>query len=171
MKKSPIYSFNKEKIKNSYLRIAIIVSLWNKLITNRLYKSVYKTLIQFGIKKNKINTWEVPGSLELIFSSKEIACRYNFDSIIAIGSIIKGETYHFEYLCKTVLQGIKDINLIHNVPVISCILTDKNKQQSIDRSGGKNGNKGVECAKTAIYMSLFKKSINEYYTNITKRSN
>ncbi|WP_119305814.1 6,7-dimethyl-8-ribityllumazine synthase [Blattabacterium cuenoti] len=159
MKKNPVYSLDSKKIKNENLKIAILVSLWNKEITNRLYKGAYNTLIQLGILKDKIKTWEVPGSYELIYSSKKIAHYYDFDSIIAIGSLIQGETPHFEYLCQAISHGIKDINIIYDVPVIFCVLSDKNKQQSFDRSGGKNGNKGIECAKTAIYMSLFRKSI------------
>ncbi|WP_185871166.1 6,7-dimethyl-8-ribityllumazine synthase [Blattabacterium cuenoti] len=159
MKKEPIYSLDKNEIINADLRIAFIVSLWNKDITDRLYNAAYDTLIQYGISKNRIKTWTVSGSYELIYSSKKIAICYNFDSIIVIGSLIQGKTFHFEYLCQAISQGIKDINIKYDVPVIFCVLTDKNKQQSIDRSGGKNGNKGVECAKTAIYMSLFRKSI------------
>lgn len=159
MKTNPAYLLDKKKIQNANLKFAIIVSLWNKEITNRLYQGAYKTLIQLGVLKEKIKTWEVPGSYELIYSSKKIAHCCNFDAIIAIGSLIQGETHHFEYLCQAISHGIKDINIIYDVPVIFCVLSDKNQQQSFDRSGGKNGNKGIECAKTAIYMSLFRKSI------------
>ncbi|QIK16878.1 6,7-dimethyl-8-ribityllumazine synthase [Blattabacterium sp. DPU] len=158
-KTNPVYSFSKKEIKNANLKFAIIVSLWNKEITNRLYQGTYKTLIQSGVLEEKIQTWEVPGSYELIYSSKKIAHCCNFDSIIAIGSLIQGETLHFKYLCQAISHGIKDINIIYDVPVIFCVLSDKNKQQAFDRSGGKNGNKGIECAKTAIHMSLFRKSI------------
>ncbi|WP_185860798.1 6,7-dimethyl-8-ribityllumazine synthase [Blattabacterium cuenoti] len=159
MKTEPTYSLDEKKIKNANLKLAIIVSLWNRDITSRLYKGAYETLIQSGILKEKIKTWEVPGSFELIYSSKKIAHCYNFDSIIVIGSLIQGETLHFKYLCQAISHGIKDINIIYDVPVIFCILSDRNQQQSFDRSGGKNGNKGIESAKTAIYMSLFRKSI------------
>ncbi|WP_185858037.1 6,7-dimethyl-8-ribityllumazine synthase [Blattabacterium cuenoti] len=157
MKTNPIYLLNKKEIKNANLKLAIIVSLWNKEITSRLYKGAYETLIRLGVLKEKIKTWEVPGSFELIYSSKKIAHCYNFDSIITIGSLIQGETPHFEYLCQAISHGIKDINIKYDVPVIFCVLSDRNQQQSFDRSGGKNGNKGIECAKTAIYMSLFRK--------------
>ncbi|AGW86294.1 6,7-dimethyl-8-ribityllumazine synthase [Blattabacterium sp. (Nauphoeta cinerea)] len=159
MKTDPVYSLDKKEIKNANLKFAIIVSLWNSEITNRLYKGAYKTLIELGVVKEKIKTWEVPGSYELIYSSKKIAHSFNFDSIIAIGSLIQGETPHFKYLCQAISHGIKDINIIYDVPVIFCVLSDRNQQQSFDRSGGKNGNKGIECAKAAIYMSLFRKSI------------
>ncbi len=109
--------------------------------------------------KEKIRLWKVPGSYELIYSAKKIAHCYDFDSIIVIGSIIKGETPHFKYLCQSVSQGIKDVNIKYDVPVIFCVLTDENKQQSFDRSGGKYGNKGIECAKTALDMAIFKNSM------------
>ncbi|WP_341662685.1 6,7-dimethyl-8-ribityllumazine synthase [Blattabacterium cuenoti] len=159
MKKDPVYSLDPKKIKNANLKIAILVSLWNREITSRLYKGAYETLIQLGVLKEKIKTWKLPGSYELIYSSKKIAQCFHFDSIIAIGSLIQGETPHFEYLCQAISHGIKEINIIYDVPIIFCVLSDRNQQQSFDRSGGKNGNKGIECAKTAIYMSLFRKSI------------
>ncbi|WP_185851653.1 6,7-dimethyl-8-ribityllumazine synthase [Blattabacterium cuenoti] len=159
MKKNPIYQYKYEKIKNKDLKFAIIVSQWNHDITKNLYKGAYETLIQSGILKEKIKLWKVPGSYELIYSAKKIAHCYDFDSIIVIGSIIEGETPHFKYLCQAVSQGIKDINIQFDIPVIFCVLNDKNKQQSFDRSGGKNGNKGIECAKTAIDMAIFKKNL------------
>src|SRR5215469_6804179 len=129
MKIDPAYSYSldKKKIKNANLKFAIIVSLWNREITNRLYKGAYDTLIQSGVLKEKIQTWEVPGSYELIYSSKKIAHCYNFDSIIVIGSLIQGETPHFEYLCQAISHGIKDINIIYDVPVIFCVLSDRNQ--------------------------------------------
>lgn len=154
------FFIDRDQVKNEKLKIAIIMSLWNKEITKKLYKGAYNTLIKLGINKKRIKTWNVPGSYELIFFSKKIASsQRDFDSIIVIGSLIKGETYHFKYLCQAISQGIKDINVIYNTPVIFCVLMDKNKQQSIDRSGGKLGNKGVESANTAVYMSLLKRSI------------
>ena len=75
------------------------------------------------------------------------------DAVIAIGSVIKGETQHFDFVCDGVTQGIKDLNVLHDIPVIFCVLTDNNLQQSIDRCGGAHGNKGVEAAITAIKMA------------------
>ena len=77
----------------------------------------------------------------------------NYDAIITIGCVIEGETRHFDFVCEGVTQGIKDLNVQYDVPVVFCVLTDQNKQQSIDRSGGKHGNKGVEAAITAIKMA------------------
>ena len=77
----------------------------------------------------------------------------NVDAVIAIGSVIQGETKHFDFVCDAVTQGIKDLNVQFDTPTIFCVLTDNTKQQSIERSGGKFGNKGIECAVAAIKMA------------------
>ena len=79
------------------------------------------------------------------------------DAVIAIGTVIQGETKHFDLVCEGVTQGIKDLNLQGDIPVIFCVLTDNTKQQSIDRSGGKHGNKGTEAAIAAIQMAQLRK--------------
>ena len=89
---------------------------------------------------------------EFIFGSKKMQ-EQQVDVVIAIGSVIKGETQHFNFVCDGVTQGIKDLNVLNDVPVVFCLLTDNSLQQSIDRSGGKHGNKGVEAAITAIKMA------------------
>ena len=79
----------------------------------------------------------------------------HLSGIIAIGSVIQGETKHFDFVCEGVTHGIKDLNVLGKIPVIFCVLTDNNRQQSLDRSGGKHGNKGVEAAVAAIKMTQF----------------
>ena len=96
--------------------------------------------------------WNVPGSFELIHGCKKMQ-QQNVDAVIAIGSVIQGETKHFDFVCQGVAQGIKDLNVIHDIPVIFCVLTDNNMQQAIERSGGKHGNKGTEAAIAAIKMA------------------
>ena len=81
----------------------------------------------------------------------------NVDVVIAIGSVIQGETKHFDFVCQGVTQGIKDLNIINDVPVIFCVLTDNTLQQSKERSGGKHGNKGTEAAIAAIKMAELRK--------------
>ena len=94
----------------------------------------------------------MPGSFELIFGARQMHEKQEVDAVIVIGCVIKGETMHFEFVCEGVTQGMKDLNLLYDVPTIFCLLTDNNMQQSIDRSGGKHGNKGVEAAIAAIKM-------------------
>ena len=138
------------------MRFAIIVSEWNNHITENLYKGAMQTLISSGIKQNDIVRIDVPGSFELVFGAK-IASKCNYDAIICLGSVIKGETDHFHYVCNAVSSGIKDLNLNGDIPVVFGVLTDNNEQQAIDRSGGKYGNKGIEAAITAIKMAVLNK--------------
>ena len=135
------------------LCFGIVVSKWNSDITNNLFKGAYETLIKYGASDKDILKYEIPGSYELIFGAK-IASKKNPDAIICLGSIIKGETMHFNYVCSSVSSGIKDLNIKLDIPVIFGVLTDNNINQAINRSGGKLGNKGVEAAVTAIEMAI-----------------
>jgi len=150
-------SYNKKDIKNTEnLNIGIVVSQWNNKITDSLYKGAFDTLIANKVQKKNIKTLKVPGSFELIFGAKKLIESNNFDAIIAIGSVIQGETKHFDFVCSAVSQGIKDLNIKYNTPVIFCLLTDNTLQQAIDRSGGKYGNKGIECAVAALKMATLR---------------
>jgi 6,7-dimethyl-8-ribityllumazine synthase len=146
--------YDKITIPNSKnFRFGIVVSEWNADITENLYLGAEQTLLENGIPKENILRWNVPGSFELIFGCKHMLETQKVNAVIAIGNVIQGETKHFDFVCEGVTQGIKDLNIKYDVPVIFCLLTDNNKQQSIDRSGGKYGNKGVECAIAAIKMA------------------
>ena len=144
--------FNKEKIPNaSGMRFGIVVSKWNKEITNRLLKGAKETLLECGALESDITVMEVPGSFELIFGTKIIA-KKEVNAVICLGSVIQGETKHFDFVCNAVSSGIKDLNVCGDVPIIFGILTDNTLEEAKDRSGGKHGNKGVEAAITAIKM-------------------
>ena len=137
-------------------RFGIVVSQWNASITEALYSGAHSTLIELGVPEEAILKYDVPGSFELIYGSKKMQ-QQKVDAIIAIGSVIQGETKHFDFVCEAVAQGIKDLNVLHDIPVIFCVLTDNTMQQAIDRSGGKHGNKGVEAAIAAVQMAHLKK--------------
>ena len=146
-------NYDKNTIPNvKDFRFGIVVSEWNDDVTEGLFKGAFDTLIDCGAISENIVRWNVPGSFELIFGAKKMHEEVDVDAIIVIGSLIKGETMHFEYVCEGVTQGIKDLNLMYDIPTLFCLLTDNNKQQSLDRSGGKHGNKGVEAAIAAIKM-------------------
>jgi 6,7-dimethyl-8-ribityllumazine synthase len=132
--------------------IHLVVSQWNKEITTPLSEGAIETLKKHGVRVENIKLWEVPGSFELIYGAKK-AQSLNPDAVIAVGSVIKGETMHFDFVCQAVSQGIKDLNVASEVPVIFCVLTDDTVQQAKDRSGGKHGNKGTEAAVAALQMS------------------
>ena len=133
-------------------RIALIVSEWNKEITEALFQGAKNTLIDHNVLNENILRINVPGSFELIYGANS-AQRMDFDAIIAIGCIIKGETRHFEFISNAIAQGIKDLNINGKAPVVFCVLTDETIEQSKARSGGNKGNKGVEAAVTALRMT------------------
>ena len=155
--------YDKATIPNAKdFRFGIVVSEWNDIITEGLYNGAVAALKDCGTLDENITRWNVPGSYELIYGCKKMQ-EQNVDVVIAIGSVIKGETKHFDFVCDGVTQGIKDLNVLHDTPVIFCVLTDNNMQQSIDRSGGKHGNKGTEAAIAAIKMADLRR-------NASKRS-
>lgn len=150
-------AYDKTSVPNAKdFRFGIVVSEWNENITDNLYKGAVEALLENGALEENIIKWDVPGSYELIYGAKKMVQSQNLDAVIAIGSVIKGETKHFDFVCDGVTQGIKDLNLQQDIPVIFCVLTDDTMQQSIDRSGGKHGNKGIECAVAAIKMAAIK---------------
>ena len=145
----PINLPNTDKI-----HIAIVVSKWNASITENLYNGAIKTLSESGIPHSNITRYNVPGSFELIYGCK-IAQQKRVQVVIAIGSVIRGETPHFHYICQSVSLGIKDLNVLGKVPIIFCVLTDDTIKQAKERSGGKLGNKGIEAARAAIEIAQF----------------
>lgn len=147
-------AYDKTTIPNAKdLRFGIVVSEWNGAITEGLYKGAMEALLDCGAKEENIVRWNVPGSFELPFGAKKMIESMELDAVIAIGSVIQGETKHFDFVCSATAQGIMDLNIRTQVPVIFCVLTDNNMQQAIDRSGGKHGNKGAEAAIAAIRMA------------------
>lgn len=150
--------YDKQAIPNTKdLRFGIVVSEWNEQITNGLFKGAFEALVDNGVHENDIVHWKVPGSFELIYGCKKMVETQKVDAVIAIGAVIQGETKHFDFVCQGVTQGIKDLNIKYDIPVVFCVLTDNTLQQSIDRSGGKHGNKGTEAGITAIKMAGLRK--------------
>ncbi len=138
-------------------RFAIIVADWNSEITYQLLEGAYQTLIKQGVKENNIKVLHVPGTVELTYAAAQCqryAPRHRFyDAIIVIGCVIKGDTPHFDYVCQSITHGVTELNLHGLSPVIFSVLTTLDRQQALDRAGGKLGNKGIEGAYTAIKMA------------------
>lgn len=154
MASSDLSSYDTSKIEDiKGLKIGIVTARWNAEITNDLEKGAIATLEEHGILSKDLFLWEVPGSFELVYGAKKMSEVLTLDAIIVIGSVIRGETEHFDFVCQGVTQGIKDLNIQGAVPVIFCVLTDNNEAQAKARSGGKLGNKGVEAAVAAIAMA------------------
>ena len=145
--------YNKETLPNvTANRFGIITSEWNETVTEGMRKGAEETLLDCGVLSENIIQWNVPGSFELVNGAKKMLSKEQIDPIIVIGCVIQGETKHFDFVCQGVTQGVAYLNATQNIPVIFCVLTDNNLQQSLDRSGGKHGNKGIEAAVAAIKM-------------------
>lgn len=141
--------------------IGIVFSEWNDFITYNLRDAALEILEKEGVKKENIKLFPVPGAFELNFAAMQLCKTRKYDAVIAIGCVIRGETPHFDFVCDAVAQGIKDCNILTDVPTIFCVLTDDTKEHSIARSGGDLGNKGVEAAVTALKMIDFKKNLDQ----------
>jgi len=152
--------YNKDLIPDgSQFKIGIVISEWNSQITENLAKGAIDTLITNQVKSDNINIRYVPGTFELSLGAQYLCEYLDLDGVIAIGTVIQGETKHFDYVCEGATKGLTDVNLKYNIPVSFCVLTDNNIQQSIERSGGKHGNKGVECAVACLKMIALKKDL------------
>ncbi len=146
--------YEKRNIPNGAdFKIGIVVSDWNDDITHNLLKGALEAFYDNGVKDSNIMVKHVPGTFEL-----PLACQFlleaddTLDGVIAVGCVIQGETKHFDFVCQGATQGIMTASLEYNTPISFCVLTDNTKQQSIDRSGGKHGNKGIECAVSLLQM-------------------
>jgi 6,7-dimethyl-8-ribityllumazine synthase len=139
------------------MKVAIVVSEWNSAITEALYKGAFETLLENGCRKKNMLRFDVPGSFELPSAAQFVAERKKADAIICIGCVVQGETRHFDFICDAVANGIVNVSLKYNLPVIFGVLTTNTIQQARARAGGKHGNKGVEAAVTAIKMVAIKK--------------
>jgi len=145
--------YNGELVPNgAAFKMAIVRSEWNGDITQNLANGAESALLENGVLASNILKFDVPGAYELPLAAQWIAERNDIDAVICIGTVIRGETAHFDFVCQAVSQGVKDVGLKTGKPVIFGVLTDDNKQQSIDRSGGIHGNKGVEAGVTALKM-------------------
>ena len=139
----------------SQMRFGIVVSEWNHNITGALLEGAVNTLKKHGAKNENILVYYVPGSFELTFGSSQLVKSGKVDAVIALGCVVRGDTPHFDYVCAGATQGITELNATTDTPVIYGLITTNNMQQAEDRAGGKLGNKGDECAITAIKMIDF----------------
>jgi 6,7-dimethyl-8-ribityllumazine synthase len=143
------------------MKFGIVVSEWNSQITGKLLDGAVETLKKHGAKPENILVKAVPGSFELTYGANQLLEYCELDAVIVLGCVIKGETPHFDYVCMGVTQGVTQLNAISDIPVIYGLITALTMEQAEDRSGGKLGNKGDECAITAIKMIDFAWSLNK----------
>jgi 6,7-dimethyl-8-ribityllumazine synthase len=136
-------------------RFGIVVAEWNEEITNALAQGAVEVLLQQGAQEQNLAHYYVPGAFELTLGAQLLAQQDNIDAVICLGCVIKGETKHDEYISNAVAQGLTQVGLKYNKPVIFGVLTPNSQQQAIDRAGGIHGNKGGEAAIAAIKMLNF----------------
>lgn len=152
------------------MRIGIVVAEWNHHITGNLLKGAHQTLLDNGVAESDVLVEWVPGSFELPLGAKMMLGLNNVDAVLCLGSVIRGETSHFDYVCQATALGVKDVSLEYGKPVIFGVLTDDNEQQSLDRSGGQHGNKGDEAAVAAIKMVALKKRLKAHGTKSSDKA-
>lgn len=139
--------------KGTGLRLGLVVSEWNREVTGALRDGAVETLLKHGATLKNILEVQVPGSFELALGAQLLLEHHGLDGVICIGSVVRGETPHFDFVCQATAHGIMDVGLKTGVPVIFCVLTDDTMEQARARSGGIHGNKGVECAVALLKMA------------------
>ncbi|MQS74859.1 6,7-dimethyl-8-ribityllumazine synthase [Companilactobacillus halodurans] len=140
------------EIKGQGLKIAIVVSRFNQIVTDRLIDGAVAKLEQSGVNASDIKTFQVPGAMEIPRIARLISQQRNYDGIITLGAVVKGQTAHFDYVCAQSASGIAQTSLNGKVPLTYGVLTTENMAQALDRAGGKAGNKGSECAEDILEM-------------------
>ncbi|MBP1530679.1 MAG: 6,7-dimethyl-8-ribityllumazine synthase [Bacteroidaceae bacterium] len=142
------------------MRFGIVVSEWNREVTGGLLQGAHDTLLKHGAREEDITVLTVPGSFELVYGAARMVKSQRFDAVIAIGCVVRGDTPHFDYICQGTTQGLAELNREAEVPVIYGLLTCNDMEQAEARSGGMLGNKGDECAVTAIKMVDYGRKLN-----------
>ena len=141
------------------LQIGVVVSQWNDKVTYALRDGAIKTLVKHGIKRKNILVHEVPGSFELPAAAQWMLEYTPVRAVICLGCVIQGETRHFDFICQAVSEGIMQVGLDYQSPVIFGVLTTNTVEQALARAGGKHGNKGVEAAAAALHMMGLKQNL------------
>ena len=134
------------------LRVGIVASRFNEIITNKLLGGAVDGLVRHGVEETNITTAWVPGAFEIPITAQKMAVSGKFDAVICVGAVIRGATTHYDYVCNEVSKGIAQVGLQTGVPVLFGIVTTENIEQAISRAGSKSGNKGYDCALSAIEM-------------------
>ena len=134
------------------MKVGIVASRFNEIIVNKLLGGAVDGLVRHGVEEQNITAAWVPGAFEIPSVASKMAKSGNYDAIICVGAVIRGETSHYDYVCNEVSKGIAQVGLATGVPVLFGIVTTENIEQAISRAGSKGGNKGYDCALSAIEM-------------------
>ena len=141
-----------QNLDGSDLSIGVVVSRFNEYAGKELYAACLEELKRLGVAEEDITYVTVPGALEIPFALSRLAETGDYDALIALGAVIRGSTSHYDYVCNEVSKGIAAVSLESGVPVLFGVLTTENIEQAIERAGTKAGNKGYDCAVSAIEM-------------------
>jgi 6,7-dimethyl-8-ribityllumazine synthase len=144
----------------SGLKIAVVVGRFNEFITSKLLGGAQDALQRHGVEESDIDVIWVPGAFEIPLISKKLADTKKYDAIITLGTVIRGATTHYDYVCNEVAKGVASISLQTGIPVIFGVLTTENIEQAIERAGTKSGNKGWDAGISAIEMANLLREIN-----------
>ena len=134
------------------IKIGIVVSRFNEFISSKLLEGALDTLKRHDVEEADIHVAWVPGAFEIPLIASTMAKRGEYDAVICLGAVIRGSTTHYDYVCSEVSKGIANVSLNSDIPVMFGILTTENIEQAIERAGTKSGNKGADCALSAIEM-------------------
>jgi 6,7-dimethyl-8-ribityllumazine synthase len=140
------------KLNGSGKRVALVASRFNELVTGRLTEGAVDCLVRHGVGEDDISIFKVPGSFEISPLCRKLAGSGKYDSVIALGAVIRGDTPHFDYVAAEVAKGVAHVGLESKVPVIFGVLTTDSLEQALERAGAKSGNKGADAALAAIEM-------------------
>ena len=143
------------------MTIGIVVAEYHTDITHALYQGAYDFLVEHGVKEENITTLQVPGAFELPGGARILSGKRKFDAIICLGCVIKGDTPHNDYINQSVANALQTMTVASGRPFVFGLITPNTHQQALDRAGGKHGNKGVECAVTALRMAALRKQYAE----------
>lgn len=134
------------------MKVGIVASRFNEFITAKLLGGALDGLVRHGVEEKNITTAWIPGAFEIPVIAKKMAMTGKYDAVICVGAVIRGSTTHYDYVCNEVSKGIAHVSLETGLPVLFGILTTENIEQAIERAGTKAGNKGYDCALSAIEM-------------------
>ncbi|MBQ8932730.1 MAG: 6,7-dimethyl-8-ribityllumazine synthase [Lachnospiraceae bacterium] len=134
------------------MKVGLVAARFNEVIVNKLVGGALDGLVRHGVDTDNIYTAWVPGAFEIPFVAKKMAESGKYDAVIALGAVIRGSTTHYDLVCNEAAKGIAQAGLVTGVPVLFGVITTENIEQAIERAGSKAGNKGYDCALSAIEM-------------------
>jgi 6,7-dimethyl-8-ribityllumazine synthase len=140
------------KLVSKDIKVGIVAARFNEFITSKLLGGAVDALVRHEVKEDNIEVAWVPGAFEIPLIASKMAKSKKYDAIICLGSVIRGNTTHYDYVCSEVSKGIANVSLNSDIPVMFGVLTTENIEQAIERAGTKAGNKGFDCAVGAIEM-------------------